>query len=75
LKGVEREGGESVHLVVGTDHNKLDAGCDLAERADDEFVFVPPVVMCDMALKLRVGNVGEVPDDDVGIGDRPVGFT
>ena len=70
LQRVKGKGGDGIHLVVRAVHDELNACRDLTEFPDDEPVAVPFIQVGNVAFKVRVGDIGEIPDRDIGICDR-----
>lgn len=69
---VEWESRYSIHLMVCSVHHKSNTGSYLRVLSDDQFISVPFKVMCDVALKFLISNIGEVSHDDFGIRDHRV---
>ena len=53
--------------MVCTVHNKFNACGNLTELSDNELVIIPIIKMRNMAFKFRIGNIGEVSDNNIRI--------
>lgn len=62
---IEGVSGGCVHLVVSPVHHEFHAGSNLAELADDELVPDKVVMVGDVTLEIRIGDVGEIAHNDV----------
>ena len=53
--------------MVRTIHYKFNTRSNLTKLADDEFVTVPLVYMCNMAFKFGISNIGKITDNDIRV--------
>lgn len=56
--------------MICTVHDEFDSGCYLAEFSDNQLVFQPIVMMCDMPFEIRISYIGKITDNYVRISYR-----
>ena len=70
FENIERIGRDGVHLMIRSVHHEIDAGGDLAELSDNQLVSIESIVVGHMFLEIRIAEICEVADYDVGMPDR-----
>ena len=53
--------------MVCTVHYKLNARCNLTKFAYYEFIAVPFIKMCNVTVKIRIGNIRKVTNNYIWI--------
>ena len=69
FENVERKRRSGIHLMIGTVHDEIYAGGDLAKLTDNQLISAKIIMVRDVFLEIRITEVRKVADDNVRIFD------
>ena len=67
FENVERKGRCGIHLMIGTVHDEIHTGGNLAEFTDNQLIATKIVMVRHVLFKIRIAEVRKVADKDIRI--------